>query len=156
MGLLQWLEGSAFAEWIQTSFVGYPIVITMHSIGMAIMVGLVLVLNLRLVGLFSRIPYSALSKLLNLAWIGFVINFLSGAALFIAQATVFATQTSFILKFLLVLSGASLAAYMQPILSRDAAAWGTGAVPGSIRGLAMTSLILWTAAIVTGRFTAYV
>ena len=156
MGLLQWLEASAFAEWIQTSFIGYPIVITMHSIGMAIMVGLVLVLNLRLVGAFSRIPYSALSRLLNLAWIGFVINFLSGAALFIAQASVFATQASFIFKFLAVVLGASLAGYMQPILDRDAAGWGTGAVPANIRGLAIASLIVWTFAIVAGRFTAYI
>lgn len=153
--MLQWLEASAFADWIQTSFVGYPVVITMHSIGMAIMVGLVLVLNLRLVGMFERIPYAALSKLLNLAWIGFVINFLSGAALFTAQATVFATQTSFILKFLAVVSGACLAGYMQPILNREAAGWGTGAVPGNVRGLAIASLILWTFAIVAGRMTAY-
>ena len=156
MGLLQWLEASAFAEWIQTSFVGYPVVITMHSIGMAIMVGLVLVLNLRLVGMFSRIPYSALSKLLGVAWVGFVINFLSGAALFIAQASVFATQASFIVKFLAVVIGASLAGYMQPILSRDAAAWGTGTGPSNVRGLAMASLFVWILAILAGRFTAYI
>jgi len=156
MGFLQWLEASAFAEWIQTSFVGYPVVITMHSIGMAIMVGLVLVLNLRLVGMFSRIPYAALSKLLGVAWVGFVINFLSGAALFIAQASVFATQASFIVKFLAVVIGASLAGYMQPILNRDAAAWGTGAVPSNVRGLAMASLFVWILAILAGRFTAYI
>jgi len=155
MGVLQWLEGSGFADWIQTSFIAYPLVITMHSIGMAIMVGLMLVLNLRLVGLFSRIPYGGLSKLLGLAWIGFVINFLSGAALFTAQATVFATQASFIVKILAVFAGAGLAAYMQPILDREAAGWGTGAVPGNIRGLATASLVLWTLAILAGRFTAY-
>lgn len=155
MGLLQWLEASAFAEWIQTSFVGYPVAITMHSVGMAIMVGLVLVLNLRLVGMFSRIPYAALSKLLGIAWVGFVINFLSGAALFIAQASVFATQASFIVKLLAVVVGASLAGYMQPILNRDAAAWGTGAVPSNVRGLAMVSLFVWILAILAGRFTAY-
>ena len=155
MGFLQWLEASAFADWIQTSFVGYPVVITMHSIGMAIMVGLALVLNLRLVGMFGRIPYAALGKLLGVAWIGFVINFLSGAALFTAQATVFATQASFIIKILSVFAGASLAAYMQPTLNRDAAGWGTGAVPGNIRGLAIASLIFWTLAIVAGRMTAY-
>lgn len=156
MGILRWLEGSAFANWVQTSLVAYPTAITLHSIGMAIMVGLVLVLNLRLVGFFERIPYPALSKLLRIAWIGFGINFLSGAALFTTQATVFATQPTFLVKILAVLTGACLVAYMQPRLARYAAAGGSGGdVPANVRGLAMTSLFLWTLAIVAGRLTAY-
>lgn len=156
MRFLQWLEASVFAEWIQTSFVGYPLVLTLHAIGMAIMVGLVFMLNLRLVGMFSRIPYSALSGMLGLAWIGFVINFLSGAAIFTSQATAYVTNTPFQIKFAAVVAGAGIAGYMQPVLNRESATWGNGGdVPGSMRGLAIASLIIWTVAITTGRFTAY-
>jgi hypothetical protein len=63
---------------------------------MAIMVGLVVMLNLRLVGMFDRIPYSALSKMLGLAWIGFAINLISGLAVFTSQATAYVTNGPFV------------------------------------------------------------
>ena len=45
---MEWLESTALAEWVRTSLIGYPFVLTVHSVGMAIMVGLVTVINLRL------------------------------------------------------------------------------------------------------------
>ena len=65
---MEWLEASAFADWVRTSFVGYPMLLTLHSIGMAIMVGLVFVVSLRLVGRFQRIPYASLERMLLIAW----------------------------------------------------------------------------------------
>jgi hypothetical protein len=156
MGFFQWLEATGLAEWVRSSLVGYPLVLTLHSIGMAIMVGLVFMLDLRLLGQFERIPYSALSKMLRLAWIGFAINVVSGAAIFTSQAASYVTNWPFLLKMAAVFSAAIIAAYMQPRLNREAAGWGsTGQVPGSMRGLAITSLALWIVAITTGRFTAY-
>jgi hypothetical protein len=156
MGFLLWLENSGFADWIRTSFVGYPLVLTLHSVGMAIMVGLVSMLNLRLVGMFDRIPYSALSKMLGLAWIGFGINFISGIAIFTSQATAYVSNVPFLIKIAAVFIGAGIAGYMQPVLSRESATWEDRRdVPDSIRRLAIISLSMWSVAIITGRFTAY-
>ena len=150
------LEASAFAEWVRTSFVGYPALLTLHSVGMAIMVGLVFVVSLRLVGKFESIPLSSLEKMLGLAWIGFAVNLISGLGIFTSQATFYVTSGPFLLKFAAVVAGAGLAAYLRPILKREAAGWAQGgAVPGGVRNLAMASLALWSVAIVTGRFTAY-
>jgi len=80
---MAWLESTALAEWVRTSLVGYPFVLTVHSVGMAIMVGLVTVINLRLVGRFERIPYASLAGLLTLAWYGLAINAISGAAILV-------------------------------------------------------------------------
>ena len=156
MGFLLWLENSGFADWVRSSFVGYPLVLTLHSVGMAIMVGLVFMLNLRLVGMFSRVPYSALSKMLGLAWIGFGINFLSGVAIFTSQVTAYVTNVPFLIKIAAVFIGAGIAGYMQPVLNRESATWeGASDVPDSIRKLAIVSLSLWAVAIIMGRFTAY-
>ena len=46
---MAWLESTALADWVRTSLIGYPFVLTVHSVGMAIMVGIVTVINLRLV-----------------------------------------------------------------------------------------------------------
>ena len=87
MGLFTWLEESGLAEWVRMSSIGYPTVITLHAIGMAIMVGLCVIVDLRLLGKFEGVPYEALQRLLPVAWVGFLINTLSGSGLFVAQAT---------------------------------------------------------------------
>ena len=153
---MEWLESSAFAEWVRTSFIGYPMLLTLHSVGMAIMVGIMFVVSLRLVGSFSRLPYVSLEKLISIAWVGFVINLISGVAIFTSQATFYVTSGPFLLKLAAVLVGAALAGYMQPILRREAANWvDSTSVPGNARTLAIVSIVMWSVAITTGRFTAY-
>jgi hypothetical protein len=98
---------------------------------------------------------AALHRFLGLAWVGFGINFLSGVALFSAQATTFATDGTFQLKIGLVLLGCITAALLQTAVGRDSAAW-TTAVPVNVRIIASASILLWVAAIVTGRLTAYI
>jgi hypothetical protein len=153
---MAWLEATTFADWVRTSLIGYPLLLTLHSIGMALMVGLIFVVNLRLLGLFKRIPYTSLDSMLVFAWIGFVINFLSGAAIFTSQATFYVTSGPFILKIAMVLLGALTAGYMLPILKTESASWvGGSPVTGMVQTLAIGSLVMWSIAITTGRFTAY-
>jgi hypothetical protein len=153
---MQWLETTALAEWVLTSLVGYPLVLTLHSVGMAIIVGLVMVVDLRLIGQFERIPLTALDNLLRIAWYGFAINLTTGLMIFTSQAVSYSTSPTYLLKMLMVIGGVAIAAYMQPILRREAVGWGeAGAVPSRIRTLAMASLVMWSMTIITGRFTAY-
>ena len=154
MGSLVGLENSALAEWVRLSTFGYPFVISVHAVGMSIMVGVALALDLRLLGLFPRLPLVALHRFLALAWAGFGINFLSGVALFSAQATSFAVDGTFQLKIGLVLLSSITAALLQTAVGRDSAAWAT-TVPLNVRIVAIASILLWVGAIVTGRLTAY-
>lgn len=155
MGFLTWLEASGLAEWVRMSSVGYPTVITLHAIGMAIMVGLCVIVDLRLLGKFDGVPYQALARLLPVAWIGFLINTLSGTGLFVAQATMFATDLMFIAKIILVFAGAATAGILQPQLAQ-AANWPGGVPPASVRRVAALGIVFWLCAIVTGRLTAYI
>jgi hypothetical protein len=148
------LEESAFGVWVSTSLVGYPLMITLHAIGMAVMVGLSVVLDLRLLGWFAGIPYAAINRFLAIAWIGFTINLLSGTALFCMQATSYVKDSTFLLKMLFVLLGAVTAAFLQGSLNRNSGSWGAAA-PGGIRVLAVASIVFWTAGMVMGRLIAY-
>ena len=153
---MAWLEATALAEWVRTSYVGYPLALTLHSVGMAIMVGLIFVVDLRLLGMFRRIPYAALEKMLSIAWIGFVINLVSGLVIFTTQATFYVTSGPFILKISMVILGALTARYMLPVIRTDAAGWVDGSTAVSrMQVLAIGSLMMWSIAITTGRFTAY-
>jgi hypothetical protein len=155
MIFFEWLEASRLSEWAQVSLIGYPLIITAHSIGLAIMVGIVFMLDLRLIGFFKGISYSSLSRILSVAWIGFVVNFISGLVLFTMEATRYVAFLPFLIKISCVLLGGLLAAYQHRVITRDAASWNTNGVPVSVTAVAILSLIFWAGAIVAGRLIAY-
>lgn len=164
MGVLVWLEATGLAEWVRSSYVGYPLMITCHAIGMGVMVGLALILDARLLGRFVDIPYSALHRFQGVAWLGFGINFLSGSCLFTTgSATKYIWNQEgghwnwiFMTKMSLVILGAISAAVLQNSVGRNSASWAPGgAAPGNVRVVAWLSVFFWTMAIVTGRLTAY-
>lgn len=155
MAFLEWLEATSLAEWARISISGYPTMIAAHSIGLAVMVGPVLVLDLRQLGWFRSIPYESLGRILGVAWVGFAINFLSGVVLFAMQATYYVTNVPFLTKIALVLLGAVTAAVQQTMINRDSASWATAGVPGSVRAIAFISIVFWVGAIITGRLIAY-
>jgi hypothetical protein len=155
VGFLIWLEESGLGEWVRSSTIGYPMMIACHAIGMAIMVGLALALDMRLLGWFQGIPYTALNRFLGIAWVGFTINFLSGAALFTTQATSYVTDGTFLLKMGFVFAGVIAAVLLQSAINRDSAGWRSATAPGGIRFIAVVSIICWVGATVTGRLIAY-
>ena len=157
MGLITWIENTGLAEYIRVSALGYPLMITLHSLGLAIMVGLSVVLSLRVLGLFSAIPYSSLYKLLKVAWIGFIVNFISGGCLFAANATTFIVDSTFLIKMAMVIVGAICVAIMQGMI-KTALASGQGAegAGGNIKIVAWISIGAWTVGMVMGRLIAYI
>ena len=152
MGFLVWLEATGLAEWVRSSISGYPSMIALHAIGMAVMVGLSLLLDLRILGWFAGIPLQALQRFFGLAWIGFGINFISGSALFSAQATSYIVDWVFMTKMTLVLFGAITAAILQPAVVK---AGPSGVVSGGTKAVAAVAIVFWVVAIVMGRLTAY-
>jgi len=154
--MFEWLEGTPVAIWVGESLWGYPIVLGLHVIGLAIVVGIFVMRDLRLLGLFDGISYESLDSLRNLAWSGFVINAISGCCLFTSQATTFASSTPFLLKISMIFLAAICEAVIQHKSHDGAGAWDdAGAVAGSVRALAMLSITLWTGAIISGRLIAY-
>ena len=152
MGFLTWLEATGLADWVRSSTPGYPSMIALHALGMAIMVGLSLLIDLRVIGWFAAIPLQGLQRFFRLAWIGFGINFLSGSALFSAQATSYIVDWVFMTKMTLVLVGAITAGILQPAVVKAAPG---GEVTGGTKVVAAFAIVVWIVAIVMGRLTAY-
>lgn len=105
MGFLNWAEMSPIGEWISTSLWGYPIALTLHTIGMGTLVGLALMICLRVLGLGQGMLPSRLTVYWKLALIGFVVNFLSGTALFFGSATVLWESGPFRIKIIFIAAG---------------------------------------------------
>ena len=156
MELLQALEGSAFSTWLRESpsIWAYPTVLTLHTVGLGVLVGANWMVDLRVLGFARAIPGSVLSRAFPMMWAGFWLNAATGALLFAGDPTTKGTTAVFMGKLVLVAVGVVLMiALKRKLHGRDIDA-GT-AIPG-VKALAATSLVLWVAAIAAGRWMAYV
>jgi hypothetical protein len=151
------MEQTAYVEWMQTSLYGYPSMLTGHAIGLALTVGIALMADLRLLGLYPTLPLTRLSGLLGLAWAGLALNTVTGLMIFPTQATTYVENVAFVTKMLCVVLGAVTVFLTQRTLARDAGAWeAAGEVGANGRNLAIASVVFWVMAVATGRFIAYV
>jgi hypothetical protein len=146
-GALVWLEQSALAAWIRESpsIWAYSTILTLHTLGLGIVVGASAVVDLRLLGFARRIPLPTLRPLFAVLWWGFALNAVTGVLLFMSDATHRSQQPVFYVKLGLVALALWIAHILKTIVSRD----------GEARLLAGVSLALWMAAIVAGRLMAY-
>ena len=154
--MFEWLETTPVAIWVGESLWGYPIMLGAHVVGLAIVVGLFVMRDLRLLGMFPGISYASLDSLRNLGWTGFVINAVSGCFLFSSQASFFIENTAFLLKISMIFLAAIFAAIIQNQLRDHAVDWDDqGRATGNLRLMAVVSTSLWLGAIIAGRLVAY-
>ena len=157
MQLLASIEGSGFSTWLRESgsIWAYPTVLTLHTVGLGILVGGHWVVSLRVLGQGRTIPLSAYAPLFAWMWGGFWLNLVTGVMLLAADATTKSTQWIFFVKMALVILAVLLVTVMRRSLygrGRDVDADG---VPPGGRALAWSALAVWVAAITAGRLMAY-
>lgn len=176
-----WLEASAFSVWMRESpsVFAFPIILAVHTIGMGFLAGISVALDLRILGVASRIPFVDFRRFWPLMWVGLWLNVVSGLALLAAYPTKALTNPLFYIKLgliavalviwrqarMIVTTSDHVAASVdgghgEPVLTavrvnvaeRAALA---GVALERARRLAIVSLVCWGAAIAAGRFLAY-
>lgn len=155
MGFLEWLQTTWVAELVATSLWGYPLFETMHSIGMAMLIGALGLINLRVLGYKPELPLLGLRELLPLAWLGFTLNAISGTLLFTSDAVYFWGKWTLRIKLILVILGGVNAALLGQRVFREAAGRAAVPVEASTKLIALLSLVFWLAAVCFGRLIAY-
>lgn len=155
--MLEALENSALAVWVRESpsIFSYTLVLSLHAIGLAIVLGTSTLIGLRLLGVAPGIPIAALRKLQGFIWFGFCINLGSGVLLFIAEATKMAPMPAFIFKMGFVVIGMALNQVIRSKVLSDPQALAANILPASARLLAIISLICWSLTLISGRLTGY-
>jgi hypothetical protein len=157
--LLLWLEGSALGQLMRASGVWtYGIVNLVHILGIATLFGAVLVLDLRLLGVWRSVPLAALERpALSLAIAGFALAVMSGSALITTNATEYLGNPFLLLKFAAIGLG-----LMNALVVQMLPAWRarhTTARPASndavLAAVGGTSLICWFVAVASGRMIGY-
>lgn len=146
--LLEFIEGTGIATWVRESpsIFAYTFVLSLHAIGLSIVVGVSVMVALRALGRFSEIPLRPMVKLYPLMYIGFWINAISGLLLLSANATGMLQMTMFYIKMGFVLAAVVTLRVMRPRIAAGEA---------EAKPLAIALLVLWIGAIISGRLTAY-
>jgi hypothetical protein len=152
--VLSWLESTSLAVWLQESpsIWSLPTVLTLHTAGMAVLVGASWVLDLRLLGIGRSVPLSAYRWVFPTLYVGLSVNIVTGVLLFIKNATVWGTAMPFLVKMLLVVASVATLLPLRSLVIRGS----IGESEASrARLLAIASILAWTGAVTAGRLLAY-
>ena len=152
--LFVWIEASALSLWLveSPSVFAFPLVLALHTIGLAVVVGLNAALDCRILGAAAQIPVAAFGRFLKTMWAGFWLNAVTGILLLIAYPTKALTNPVFYLKLVLIAVAVGILLAMQRHLRSGA---GAERLPARLKVLAAVSLSCWAGAIVAGRLLAY-
>ena len=151
------LEASLLARSLRDSVWAYPLVNAAHIAGVALLVGAIVPLDLKLLGAWRSVPLDPLWQVLSataLAGVTLAITF--GALLFSARATEYAASTLFLAKMAALSVGAANAfALRMRMRAVRSATLSNGAVTRGVRVAAAISLAAWIATLTLGRLVGY-
>ena len=154
--MLAWLENSPFSVWEKGgSLGGWPTVLTIHVLGTALVIGLIVIVHLRLLGLFDGIAYSSLRRLFPALWAGFAVQFFSGLALWTTKATQYTVDVAFLVKLVLVVAGFVLTLILYSAVKREAVSWAADTAAPRRFEVVLPSLLIWCAVLIFARLTAF-
>ncbi len=146
------VEGLALAEWLRFSRWGYAAVNALHILGIALLVGAIVPLDLRLLGLWRSVELAPLYRMLSrIAAAGLLLAIASGALLFSVRATEYAGGALFRAKIALVLLGT-----VHALALHCRADFPGGSSRARRRLAGGISLLLWPTVLVCGRMLGYV
>jgi hypothetical protein len=155
MGVLVWLESLPISIWVHESpsVWAQPTVLTLHTMGLALLVGASWILDLRLLGISRNIPLSSFRWVFRAVTIGLVVNIVTGILLFGARAIMWGTAIPFLVKMGLVIASAATVMPIRSYVLSGVAEHGE--VSSKVRLLAIASILAWSGAITAGRLLAY-
>src|SRR5262249_10354593 len=133
----------------------FPGILLMHTYGMAVLVGVIAGIDLRILGLIPAVPLAPLRKFLPLVWVAFWVNPITGTMLLVADATSKIRNLDFGITMRFIVRSGGAQRVIQPRVFGapviDARPFSSNA-----KMLAVLSLVFWLGAIAAGRLLAYV
>ena len=156
--ILDAISTSALGDFMATNGYAFPAVETVHVIAITTVIGLIAIVDLRLLGLAAR-SYSITrlsNAMLPATWIAFLLALLTGSLLFTSQPASYFDNTAFRLKIaLIILAGVNMMVFHR-LTMRDIAAWDKdGPIPLGARLAGGLSLVMWVLVVGLGRWIGF-
>ena len=154
--LLLNLGDTALASALRQSDIGYPLVGSAHILGLGLLVGSIVTLDLRILNIIKRGTLSELAPLLSrVAACGFMLAILTGGLLFSVQPAHYLGNSAFLLKLALISLALINVALVHSLPPWRAILAGQPATL-LLKLSALISLTLWLAIVTAGRWIAFV
>jgi hypothetical protein len=143
------------ARWLQGSDTAYVFVNTAHILGLGLLLGAIVPLDLRLAGLWRQVPLPVLVPFLTrAAALGLALAVAMGLWLFSVRPHDYVINPAFQCKagLLLLALGNIVWQHGSPALARSLH---TGTVCTGVRLRAIASMLLWLAVLLAGRWIGF-
>ena len=156
--ILKWLETTPLSVFILESEWAFPTIESVHVIAIALVIGTISIVDLRLLGLAStKRGFTELShEVLPWTWLAFSAAAIAGLLLFISHATEYFDNTAFRIKLLLILLAGINMLHFHLFTCRNVSEWDrSSAVPMAARIAGGISLVCWIAVVGFGRWIGF-
>jgi hypothetical protein len=155
---IAYLEDSALADTIRENDLLFPLIESVHVLAICLVVGSILVVDLRLLGLASiDRPLSRVShSILPLTWCAFAVAVVSGGLMFISNAAKYLGNGYFVAKIALIAAAGLNMVIFHAISARDMPKWENDPrLPLPARVAGGLSILLWVAVVACGRWIGF-
>jgi len=146
------IEESGLSMWVRDN--PFWAILSLHALGMALLVGASLVIALRLLGIPGDLPIAPLKRLYSYIWVGFWIQVVSGVLLLIGYPTKSMTNLNFYIKLVLIAAGMIVMVMLKKRVFTDPAMSEKDMMLRG-RALAIWSLLFWFGVVTSARLLAY-
>ncbi|HSP67016.1 MAG TPA: DUF6644 family protein [Bryobacteraceae bacterium] len=156
--ILSWIEATSLATGIRESLFLFPLLESIHVIGLALVFGTIAIIDLRLLGAAStERPFKRMaSDILKWTWGAFVLTALTGALMFMTNAGVYYHNFYFRTKMLLLVLAAVNMLSFELTLGRRVHTWDkASSAPPAGRAIAALSIVIWISVIFAGRLIGF-
>lgn len=158
LSICQWLDSTRLNAAMRMSTWFFPTFDTIHTLGIVLVAGTIMLVDLRLLGLTLRSEPVAgvVERIVPWTLWGFTLMFVTGALLFSSEAVKLYHSPAFRIKLVLLALAGLNALIFHLTIYRSVGTWDpAAAVPVRARLTGLLSLAFWIAIIVAGRAIAY-
>lgn len=154
--LIAYLKATALSQWVVNTRWTWAISEALHFMGLALLIGIIGPLDLRLMGFMKRVPVAALRSLVPWAVLGFVINLVTGLLFFIGAPEQYVSNPIWWFKVLfLIVAGVNMLAFEMIQRSGTLAIGPEESTTVVFKTIGAVSLVSWLMVIYWGRMLAF-
>ena len=153
---LDWMRATAISQWVTGGPWIWPILETLHFTGLGVLIGGLIVMDLRLIGYKRGLPLRTVHKIMPLVFIGFGINACTGFMFVMGNPHRYAVNYAFQVKVVLLLLAGLNALWFRLKVSPQMKDWTeTTRSPVLAKVMGTASLILWFGIGIHGRLITF-
>jgi len=134
----------------------WPASETVHFLGLSLTFGVLLMINLRILGAMKRVPFADVHRLLPWGMLGFGLNLITGMLFFVGQPRQYIDSSPFYWKVVFLMIAGANFLYLTVFRKAWADTRGVWTANGADKAMAYVSMFAWLAALYCGRMLPFI